>query len=57
MRSEPTKELEKQSGELIMWKWLGFDRFFPPDKDKWPAPLRGCASASVYISTVLLFNF
>ncbi|OCB86089.1 WD40 repeat-like protein [Sanghuangporus baumii] len=31
-------------GTLVLWKWLGFDRFFPLDREAWSTVHRGCAS-------------
>lgn len=37
-----------EPGELTVWRWLGMDRFFPPDKgDIRQSILRGCASVSL----------
>jgi polycomb protein EED len=35
-----------EKGSLVMWRWLGFDRFFPPGSLEQPPQkaLRGCAS-------------
>lgn len=41
-------------GEIVVWRWLGLDRFFPPLYDNMRADgqtqgvLRGCASVSSY---------
>lgn len=29
-------------GTLVLWRWLGLRRFFPPGMDEFPALLRGC---------------
>ncbi|RDB28613.1 Polycomb group protein FIE1 [Hypsizygus marmoreus] len=40
-----SKETYLEPGQLVVWRWLGMDRFFPPDKtDVRQSVLRGCAS-------------
>ncbi|EPT03858.1 hypothetical protein FOMPIDRAFT_1157736 [Fomitopsis schrenkii] len=44
-----TDDLEKidmENGTVQVWQWLGFNRFFPPDRGDKPLPkvMRGCAS-------------
>ncbi|KAH7929326.1 WD40 repeat-like protein [Leucogyrophana mollusca] len=31
-------------GTIVLWQWLGFDRFFPPDQTRPARIMRGCAS-------------
>ncbi|TDL28656.1 WD40 repeat-like protein [Rickenella mellea] len=38
------KKLDKAPGTMVLWRWLGLDRFFPPDQERWPEIFRGCAS-------------
>lgn len=39
------KTVHTEPGELVIWRWLGIDRFFPPDKEDVSQDLlRGCAS-------------
>ncbi|KAI0048364.1 WD40 repeat-like protein [Auriscalpium vulgare] len=33
-----------EGGSIVVWRWLGLDRFFPANKPPGEAPLRGCAS-------------
>lgn len=41
------KECYLEPGELIVWRWLGVDRFFPPRYEESPQTvLRGCSSVS-----------
>ena len=41
------KECYLEPGELIIWRWLGVDRFFPPRYEETPqSVLRGCSSVS-----------
>lgn len=54
LRTDPTDEDNKDTymvpGEIVVWTWLGLDRFFPPLYDDLKAEgrsqtvLRGCAS-------------
>lgn len=41
-----SRETYLESGQLIVWRWLGIDRFFPPDQgeDVRQDVLRGCSS-------------
>lgn len=42
------KTVHVETGELVMWRWLGIDRFFPPDKEDISQDLlRGCASVEL----------
>lgn len=42
-------KLYKLPGRLVLWVWLGFDRFFPENfKWKYPPVLRGCGSVSSF---------
>jgi polycomb protein EED len=34
------------NGNIALWRWLGLDRFFPPDQPM-QTVLRGCASVRV----------
>ena len=47
-------------GTLVLWKWLGLRRFFPPGVEEFPAVLRGCnavcKSSLLICSTFLLVN-
>jgi hypothetical protein len=46
------KETYVEAGELIIWRWLGVDRFFPPGyEDAPPTVLRGCSSVSRHYRT------
>jgi len=39
------KETYLEQGELIIWRWLGVDRYFPPNHEGVPPTvLRGCSS-------------
>ena len=39
------KRTYSSPGEIIVWRWLGLNRFFPPDKQQMRLDfLRGCAS-------------
>jgi hypothetical protein len=33
-----------EDGTLTVFRWIGFDRFFPPDQEKIGKVLRGCSS-------------
>ncbi|KAH8120148.1 WD40 repeat-like protein [Phellopilus nigrolimitatus] len=48
LRNEETHELYRRPGTLVLWRWLGLNRFFPPGRDQWPRHLRGCASSPAY---------
>lgn len=50
-RDEETNDYYTEPGTLVFWKWLGLDRFFPPDRDTFPATIRGDASVSLILST------
>ena len=52
LMTEGSRSLYTEPATLILWKWLGLERFFPPDRDVWPALQRGCAS----VSRVIYFN-
>jgi len=42
------KDTYLEAGELIIWRWLGVDRYFPPGyEDKPPTVLRGCSSVRI----------
>ncbi|KAL4242151.1 WD40/YVTN repeat-like-containing domain superfamily protein [Abortiporus biennis] len=44
MRKDPDgDDIYYEEGTIVIWRWLGFERFFPPDKPPQPN-LRGCAS-------------
>ncbi|KZT72824.1 WD40 repeat-like protein [Daedalea quercina L-15889] len=45
-RSERVDDLYIENGTVQIWQWLGFNRFFPPDRGDKPIPkvMRGCAS-------------
>jgi hypothetical protein len=45
-RNDVPNDLYEEAGTLVLWRWLGFDRFFPPDK-QYQKVLRGCASVSL----------
>ena len=32
----PDESLRNAPGTLVLWRWLGLDRFFPPDRNTWP---------------------
>ncbi|KAF9040560.1 WD40-repeat-containing domain protein [Panaeolus papilionaceus] len=39
------KRVYQEAGEISVWQWLGFDRFFPAQfQDARPQTLRGCSS-------------
>lgn len=44
----PTSQTYLESGQLVIWRWLSIDRFFPPNQEEnaLQALLRGCASVS-----------
>lgn len=46
VRRNRAEELTTEQGTLVLWKWLALARFFPPDRDTFPAVLRGNASVS-----------
>lgn len=51
MRNNPLDTEDKttylEPGEIAVWRWLGLNRFFPPDKQNVKQTvLRGCASVS-----------
>ncbi|KAF9229227.1 WD40 repeat-like protein [Gyrodon lividus] len=37
-------DLHLEDGTIAIWRWLGFDRFFPPNQPKPSKVMRGCAS-------------
>ncbi|KAI0082300.1 WD40 repeat-like protein [Panus rudis PR-1116 ss-1] len=47
MREDPAdrERLYQAPGTIAVWRWLGFDRYFPPNKIP-PRNMRGCASVS-----------
>ncbi|KAH0838264.1 hypothetical protein J3R83DRAFT_6520 [Lanmaoa asiatica] len=46
MRHNGQKEnVYHADGTIAIWRWLGFDRFFPPNQQKPSKVMRGCASA------------
>lgn len=47
------RDIYRDPGTLVLWKWLGFNRFFPPDRfppkevnERLKPEFRGCASVS-----------
>lgn len=45
MRHNEQKEnVYLADGTIAIWRWLGFDRFFPPNQQKPSKVMRGCAS-------------
>jgi len=45
MRSNGQKQtVYLADGTIAIWRWLGFDRFFPPNHPKPSRVMRGCAS-------------
>lgn len=61
MRTSPDNPQDKSTylvpGELIIWRWLGFDRFFPPnqeadEKEASSNILHGCSSVCAYLSSM-----
>ena len=53
MRTNPNDAQDKSTyldpGELIVWRWLGIDRFFPPNQ-KGANVLHGCSSVCAFFS-------
>ena len=52
MRTSPNNPEDKSTylvpGELIIWRWFGINRFFPPDQEEAsPNVLHGCSSVCV----------
>jgi len=43
-RNEDKEDVYFEDGTIAIWRWLGFDRFFPPDQPKPSKVMRGCAS-------------
>ncbi len=39
-----------EPGTIVLWRWLGLNRFFPATKPPDQEVLRGCASVSLPIS-------
>lgn len=55
MRANPNDAQDKSTyidpGELIIWRWLGIDRFFPPPspaEEEPPNVLHGCSSVCAF---------
>lgn len=44
-RDDIPEDIYEEAGTLVLWRWLGFDRFFPPNAP-YQKVLRGCASVS-----------
>lgn len=44
MRHNKQENVYFTDGTIVIWRWLGFDRFFPPDQQKPSKVMRGCAS-------------
>lgn len=42
-RNDIPEDIYEEAGTLVLWRWLGFDRFFPPNMP-YQKVLRGCAS-------------
>jgi hypothetical protein len=50
------KTVHVETGELVIWRWLGIDRFFPPDKEDISQDLlRGCASVELSLLRIIFF--
>src|ERR1700728_1632238 len=45
-QNDITDDIYEEAGTLVLWRWLGFDRFFPPNMP-YQKVLRGCASVSL----------
>ncbi|KIJ68509.1 hypothetical protein HYDPIDRAFT_106709 [Hydnomerulius pinastri MD-312] len=43
-RNNQKDDMYLEDGTIAIWRWLGFDRFFPPDQPKPSKVMRGCAS-------------
>jgi len=43
MRKSGSNEIYYENGTVVIWRWLGFDRFFPPGRLV-QTVMRGCAS-------------
>lgn len=43
--TDDVEGIYEEAGTLVLWRWLGFDRFFPPNVP-YQRVLRGCASVS-----------
>ena len=50
MRSKNNRDdLYFEDGTIAIWRWLGFDRFFPASRPKPAKLMRGCASVSLVV--------
>ena len=49
-------EYWKEPATVVLWRWLGMDRFFPPKIENIPQRIRGCASVSIRFTSKLLDN-
>ena len=45
---EPHSAVYFTDGTVTLWRWLGLDRFFPPDQPM-QTVLRGCASVRIFV--------
>lgn len=51
LRSEADRgSLYTGPGTLVLWKWLGLRRFFPQDRDEFPAVMRMCSAVRRLLS-------
>lgn len=46
-RNDVPENVYEEPGTLVVWRWLGLDRFFPPGLEYTQKILRGCASVSL----------
>ncbi|KAH9950406.1 hypothetical protein B0H21DRAFT_723297 [Amylocystis lapponica] len=47
MRGRSLDDISYEEGTVVVWRWLGFDRFFPPGKP-YQKVIRGCASVQSF---------
>ena len=44
MRGEHAEDMYEEPGEIVVWEWLGYDRFL---KDKNLKPIKGATAPSI----------
>lgn len=51
--NDAPNDVYEEPGTLVVWRWLGLDRFFPPGVEYHQKILRGCASVRLVNYTAL----
>jgi polycomb protein EED len=55
-RNNQKDDMYFEDGTIAIWRWLGFDRFFPPNQPKPSKVMKGCASVRRQFSSLLMLT-